>query len=222
MNKMSRQVGNAREWEEFILNKIRSGDADAWEDLIRRYEGRLFAFLSGRVRSRQAAEDLVQETLVGFLVSLPNYDGRRSLETWLFAIAAHKLTDYLRREGRRGCQPLEDGDDEHPAAPCGMRRQRGPSTVAGSRERKTIEERALAKALSAQVSAWKMAGDWQKLSCAELLFLRGLTNKEAAERLGVSEQQVANWKFDFLRKLRQELRRLGLPESVLPTGEAEK
>ena len=73
---------------------------DAWSDLISRYEGRLLAFVESRLGRRGASEDIVQEAFIGFLNSLPNYDGRRSLEGYLFSICAYKLTDHLRREGR--------------------------------------------------------------------------------------------------------------------------
>ena len=84
---------------------------DAWGQLIARYEGRLLAFVDNRLTNRSASEDIVQETLIGFLKSLPNYDGRRSLESYLFSICAYKLTDYLRREGRRPAIPLSTSSD---------------------------------------------------------------------------------------------------------------
>ena len=55
----------------------------------------------------------MQETFIGFLTSLPNFDERRPLEGYLFSIAAHKLTDYLRREGRRPTLPLVPDDVPH-------------------------------------------------------------------------------------------------------------
>ena len=69
----------------------------------KRVKGRLLAFVRSRLGAGKssAGEDVVQETFIGFLNSLPNYDARRPLEGWLFSIASHKLTDYLRREGRR-------------------------------------------------------------------------------------------------------------------------
>ncbi len=82
-----------------LVRRIREGDADAWSELIDRFEGRLLAYVVGRLHHRATAEDLVQETFIGFLTSLPNFDGRRPLEGYLFSIAAHKLTDHLRREG---------------------------------------------------------------------------------------------------------------------------
>ena len=89
-----------------LVEQIRSGKPDAWNTLIAQYEGRLLSFVDSRLRRRASSEDVVQETFIGFLTSLPNYDTRRPLESYLFSIAAHKLTDYLRREGRRPALPL--------------------------------------------------------------------------------------------------------------------
>ena len=92
--------------DRLLIDRVRAGDAGAWEALIARYEGRLLAFAHSRLRNRARAEDVVQEAFLGFLVSLPNYDASQSLEAWLFAITAHKLTDALRKEGRRPTVPL--------------------------------------------------------------------------------------------------------------------
>src|SRR5881628_3578185 len=96
------------EGDRLLVQQIRQGDARAWDGLIARYEGRLLAFVDRRLRDRSASEDVVQETFVGFLNSLPNFDEKRELQTYLFTIASHKLTDYLRRVGRH---PLRSGSD---------------------------------------------------------------------------------------------------------------
>ena len=94
-----------------LIKRIRDGQGDAWGELIARYEGRLLAFVESRLSNRAASEDIVQETLVGFLNALPNYDEQRSLESFLFSICSYKLTDYLRREGRRPSIPFSAGGD---------------------------------------------------------------------------------------------------------------
>src|SRR5438093_13489430 len=75
------------ESDRLIVQQIRQGDAHAWDQLIARYEGRLLAFVNRRLHDRPASEDVVQETFVGFLNSLPNYDEGRELQTYLFTIA---------------------------------------------------------------------------------------------------------------------------------------
>jgi RNA polymerase sigma-70 factor (ECF subfamily) len=201
--------------DSLLTQRIRAGGADAWNELIERFEGRLLAFVETRTGRRDAAEDVVQETFIGFLTSLPNYDPRRSLESYLFSIAAHKLTDHLRREGRRPSLPLSpSGGSTSPWEPAGSARP--ASAIVRSGERRQIEERALAAALAEQIERCRQQGQWEKLCCLELLLVRGLCNKDVAVRLGISEQAVANDKFEFLARLRTVVRKQGLPQDVFP------
>ncbi len=208
-------MSTTSESDGLLISRIRSGEDDAWQELIARFEGRLLAFVETRLRHRAASEDVVQETFIGFLTSLPNYDTARPLESYLFSIAAHKLTDHLRREGRRPTLPLAGASSSHdewdlPGS------QRPASSIARSGERRGLEETALVQAIVQMLAHWRTRGDWDKIQCAELLFVRGIANKDAAAKLGTSEQTVANYKFDFLAKLRAAVRQQGLPEDVFP------
>jgi len=205
----------ASQSDQLLVQRIRHGEPDAWQELIARYEGRLLAFVDSRLRNRASSEDVVQEALVGFLTSLPNYDLSRPLESYLFSIAAHKLTDFLRREGRRPAIPLSstDGSDGSWELPGGAR---VASSIARSAERRDLEARALAAAIDEQLQHWRRRDDWVKIGCLELLLVRGWANKDAAAQLDLTEQQVANYKFDFLDKLRRSLSKQGLSEDVFP------
>ena len=203
------------ESDQLLIERIRAGESGAWDELIARFEGRLTAYIESRTKNRAVAEDLVQETFIGFLTSLPNFDKRRPLESYLFSIAAHKLTDHLRREGRRPTLPLmpevKSGSDWEPVGP-----GRPASSIARSSERRRLEEDALVAVLNEQIELWLKQRQWDKIKSAELLFVRGWPNKEVADRLGISEQTVANYKFEFLAKLRAAIRGHGLPEEVFP------
>lgn len=204
-----------RDADSLLIERIRRGESEAWDDLIARYEGRLLAFVESRLGRRGPSEDIVQESFVGFLNSLPNYDGRRPLESYLFSICAYKLTDHLRREGRRPAVPLSSttdssGEWQVPAS------SRPASSIARSGERKSLEEKAIVQALREQLDRWRNKGEWTKLMCAELLFVRGWANKEVAERLEISEQQVANYKFEFIARMRSLIKRQDVPQEVFP------
>jgi RNA polymerase sigma-70 factor (ECF subfamily) len=93
---------------------------------------------------------------------------------------------------------------------------RPASSILRSGERRHLEEAALVTALGEQIAAYQRRNEWQKLACVELLMVRGWANKDVATRLGISEQQVANFKFEFLAKIRAAVRRQGLPEDVFP------
>src|SRR5947207_676787 len=195
--------------DSLLVERIRRGESDAWNDLIDRYEGRLLAFVESRLGRRGPSEDIVQESFLGFLNSLPNYDGKRPLESYLFSICAYKLTDHLRREGRRPAVPLSTGSESGSQWQLAGR-DRAASSIVRSGERKRLEETAIVEALKEQVARWQERGDWVKLHCTELLFVRGWTNKDTAVELGISEQQVANFKFDFLARMRTIISKQGL------------
>jgi len=199
-----------------LVQRIRSGKPEAWNELISQYEGRLLSFVESRLRRRAASEDVVQETFIGFLTSLPNYDTGRPLEGYLFSIAAHKLTDHLRREGRRPALPLSSTDNSSGGAWNMAGSARPASSIARSGERRALEEEALAQGIGEQIERWRTKGDWQKIQCMELLFVCGQANKDVAATLGITEQQVANFKFDFLDRLRALVKKQRLNADVFP------
>jgi RNA polymerase sigma-70 factor (ECF subfamily) len=200
--------------DQLLVGRIRAGESDAWNELIARFEGRLLAFVEGRLGRRTAGEDVVQETFLGFLNSLPNFEDSRPLESYLFSIAAHKLTDHLRREGRRPTLPMAAGSSGNDWEP--PDRARAVSSAMRSGERRGLEEAALLAALTEQIERLRARSEWQKLQCLELLFVRGWANRDAALQLKLSEQTVANFKFEFLARIRTLVRKQELSEDVFP------
>lgn len=207
-------MNSAADAERLLIEEIRQGNSAVWSQLIDSYEGRLLAFCESRIGRREASEDIVQETFIGFLTSLPNYNPERSLEGYLFSICAHKLTDFLRREGRRPAIPFSRISPSQDPALHLPAIDRGPSTIMRSLERRNHEEHVVQDVLTGMISRWKQRGDWEKLKCIELLFVRGRANQEVAKRLGISEQQVANYKSDTLIQLKKALRERGMTDDV--------
>lgn len=203
------------ESDRLLVQRIRSKDGAAWAELDKRYRGRLTAYVRRRLKDHASVDDVVQNTFVGFLNSLPNYDDKRDLQTWLFTIASHKVTDLLRRNGRRPGAAGAEGDDEAIGQSPDYR-QRAVSSLARSAERREKEEDALGRALAAMVSDWKTRGEYQNVKILELLFVKGAGNKDVAARVGVSEQQVANVKFQAKRRLHEYLCAANLSPDVFP------
>jgi RNA polymerase sigma-70 factor (ECF subfamily) len=200
--------------DRLLIQQIREGDPRAWETLIARYEGRLLAFVQRRLRDRAASEDVVQETFVGFLNSLPNFDERRELQTYLFTIASHKLTDHLRRTGRHPLRSLSDGGGEL------LNQQLDQNPTASSRvrsdERQELESAAITRCLGQILRGWQERGDYLRLKVVELLWVKGWANRDVAAFLKVSEQQVANYRFAAVKKLSEQIRAAGLSADVFP------
>jgi RNA polymerase sigma-70 factor (ECF subfamily) len=204
----------ASEGDRLLIQQIRQGDQRAWENLIARFEGRLLAYVQRRLRDRATSEDVVQETFIGFLNSLPHFDDQRALQTYLFTIASHKLTDHLRRSGRHPLHPASghQGDvlqqqlDHHPAA----------SSLARSQERRQLETEAVVRCLGSIIHQWQERADYIRLKVLELLLVKGWANRDVAAHLGISEQQVANYRFAAVKKLSEKIRAAGLPPDVFP------
>ena len=205
------------ESDALLVRQVRSGNALAWRQLIERFEGRLLAFVDSRLRDRAASEDVVQETFIGFLTSLPHYDEKRDMEAYLFSIAAHKLTDHLRKQGRRPIAQFGSDDHARPLAevPGGAR---AASSIARSGERRREEEKVLSESMGQLVREWLGRGDFDRIRCLELLVVKGWANKDVAKRLGLTEQAVASYKFQTIARLKEMARRAGTSLDDLNQG----
>ena len=205
----------ASEADRQLVQRVRAGEADAWQQCIDSYEGRLLAFARTRLQDRSQAEDIVQETFLGFLKALPNYDDRTPLESWLFSIAAHKLIDFMRRTGRRPVLPLLTSESKDGAA----RDLTGPGRAASSMMRSSEKQRAestlVEKCLRDLIQSFKDTGAWERLLSVELIFVLGWPNKDVATRLNISEQAVANHKFFVVQKLKDTAKAARLDGNVL-------
>ncbi len=204
----------ASDSDRLLIQQIRQGDSTAWQTLIGRYEGRLLAYVQRRLRDRSTSEDVVQETFVGFLNSLPNFDERRELQTYLFTIASYKLTDHLRKIGRHPLRALPEGtedllDQQFDSGPTASSRVR-------SDEREELERVALTRCLGQILRTWQEKRDYVRLKVLELLWVKGMANRDVAAQLGITEQQVANYRFAAVKKLSELIRAAGLSADVFP------
>lgn len=198
--------------DKLLVQQIRTGSEDAWQTLIDTYEGRLTAFVRRRLTQTSPIEDIVQETFIGFLTSIPNFDDTRPIQGFLFTICAFKLADHQRREGRRPTIPI----NANSAAFQLPGNARKPSAIFRSEERKDIETDVLAEIIDQLVQSYKTQQHWLKISILELLFSRGMKNKDVVAKLEISQQVVASTKFEFIDKIKKQLRKQGLDNDIFP------
>lgn len=189
--------------DRLLIRQIRQGDADAWRSLVQKYEGRLLAFVESRIRDRATCEDLVQETFVGLMISLPNFQDDQDLEAYLFTIASHKLIDQYRRSGRRQVEQItgsDSGSGGWNEMPDDLRQV---SSLLQSQERRESEQEWLTATLGEMIRDWLAKGDFERVKCLELIFVKAWPNKKVAETLAMTEQAVAGVKFQALARLKQ-------------------
>jgi RNA polymerase sigma-70 factor, ECF subfamily len=86
--------------ESALIARLRAGDEDAFAVLVSKYYGSLLRLAMSFVSERAAAEEVVQETWLGVIRGLSNFEGRSSLKTWIFRILANQAKTRGKREAR--------------------------------------------------------------------------------------------------------------------------
>jgi RNA polymerase sigma-70 factor (ECF subfamily) len=94
--------------EESLLSGLRSGDASAFETLVRTHGGRLLGVTRRLLRNEEDARDAVQEAFLNAFRSLSAFEGGCQLATWLHRIAVNTALMRLRTRRRKPEQPIED------------------------------------------------------------------------------------------------------------------
>lgn len=73
------------------------GDLDAFEELIRRFQRRVYGFAFHHLRDADEAHDLAQEIFVKLYRNLARYDAERPFEPWFWRLAANIAINYRRK-----------------------------------------------------------------------------------------------------------------------------
>lgn len=98
-----------------LVREARAGAPEAFNELIARYQDRIFMLVSGMVADHEDALDLVQETFLKAYVGLDRFRQEAGFYTWLHRIAIHLCIDYSRRRKRRMAPlPLDQYLQDHP------------------------------------------------------------------------------------------------------------
>lgn len=98
-----------------LVREARAGAPEAFGELVRRYQDRIYMLVSGMVCDHEDALDLVQETFIKAYAGLSGFRQESGFYTWLHRIAVHRCIDYSRRRKRRQTPlPLDQYLQDHP------------------------------------------------------------------------------------------------------------
>jgi RNA polymerase sigma-70 factor (ECF subfamily) len=107
---MHAAVSEAAERDRDIIELLRKAGRDsAFEELLRRYEGKVYRLCCALLRERTQAEDAAQESLLRVWKALDRYDGRASLSSWIYAITRNRCLSAIER--RRPLGSLEEAGE---------------------------------------------------------------------------------------------------------------
>ena len=146
------------------MAQARGGDTAAFDDLVTRYQDRVFNMSYRMLSNREDALDVSQEVFVTVFKSLGRFQERAQFGTWLYRITVNKCRDELRRRGSvKHTRPASlDAADIEPSAG-----RAGPVEHASARELQTLLEQAIAE-LPEDVREAMLLRDTQDLSYEEI------------------------------------------------------
>ncbi len=105
-------------YDELLVLRCQDGESAAFEELVRRWQERLWRYSRRLVDDSEAAWDVVQEAWMAIVRGIGRLDDPARFQPWAYRVVTHKCADWTRRTARRrrlteevSHQPLE------PAAP---------------------------------------------------------------------------------------------------------
>jgi len=81
-----------------LVRRAQANDREAYEELIKRHQQRVFAVAAGILRRHEDIEDIAQQVFVKAYFSLKRFDGRAAFSTWLYRITLNECWDLLRKK----------------------------------------------------------------------------------------------------------------------------
>ena len=81
-----------------LVRRAQGEDQEAFEELLRRHQHRVFAVAGGILRRREDVEDIAQQVFVKAYFSLKRFDQRAAFSTWLYKITINECWDLLRKK----------------------------------------------------------------------------------------------------------------------------
>lgn len=96
--------------ERELVQRAKSGEGAAFDELVRRYQERIYATVYHMTSNHEDAADLAQEAFVRAFRALGSFKGESSFFTWVYRIAVNQTINFLKQRRHRGHLSLNDLD----------------------------------------------------------------------------------------------------------------
>jgi RNA polymerase sigma-70 factor (ECF subfamily) len=175
--------------DDHLVKQAKQGDVDAFAELVRRFQEKIYHTILSLTRNQQDAYDLAQETFMHAYKSLRNFKQRSTFYTWIYRIAVNLTLNFLNRRKRNEKREVHVEDyslDVKSAA----------STISpeGYSMKKELSDK-LKEAIDSLPLTYKVS--------FVLVVSQGLTHTQAARVLRCSENTIS-WRMHKARKMLQQ------------------
>ena len=182
--------------DEQIVERALTGDADAFGEIVRRWERRIFALAFGMLGREEDARDATQETFLAAFRNLRGFRGDARVSSWLHRIAVNQCITRQRRSKVRKEGALEDEEERH-AANFATPQELSPAWVAEGRESCEAVRRAV-NSLPLELRQVVVMKEFEEL-----------TFREISDALDVPLSTVKSRLYTALRQLQMRLQKFG-------------
>jgi len=180
--------------DEELIAQSREGERAAFQELVEKYQRRMYTVAYGILGNREDALDAVQEAFLKAYRSMRDFKGESSFYTWLYRITTNAAIDILRKSGRHEQVEFREEID--------LEEEKGEFPVA--RSSSTPAEQLIQKELGEQIEGAILTLPVEQRTAILLREVEGLSYREIAEIMKCSEGTVMS-RLYYGRKKLQEL-----------------
>jgi len=183
-----------------LVRRARQGDLAAYDDLVKRYQERIYSTVYHMTANHEDANDLAQEAFIKGFQALKSFKGGSSFYTWVYRIAVNKTINFLKQRKNKAQLSLDDLD---------INAEHDPDLVALISEKTPRRDVSLAELQEKLNTAMQKLSEPHRL-VVTLHDVQGLSHEEIAEimdcnigtvrsRLFYARQQLQAYLSDYLK-----------------------
>jgi RNA polymerase sigma factor (sigma-70 family) len=191
---------SSRREEISLVRRAQDGEMSAYDDLVRRYQERIYATIYHMTSNHEDANDLAQDTFIKAFQALRSFKGGSSFYTWVYRIAVNKTINFLKQRKNRAQMSLNDLD---------FNAEHDPDLVALISDKTPRREAGLAELQEKLNEAMQKLSDYHRL-VVTLHDVQGMSHEEIAKimdcnigtvrsRLFYARQQLQAYLAEYLK-----------------------
>ena len=178
-----------------LVAQASRGDLAAYDQLVRRYQTRIYSLAYNMTGNKEDAEDMVQDVFVKAFSYLKSFRGTSSFYTWIYRIAINRTINFLKRRKKKQAVSLNDVDE-------GV--ERDPAYVELSARESPVRDASLTE-LQEKLNKALLTLSEKHRTVVVLHDIQGLPHDEIARMTGCSEGTVRSRLFYARQQLQGEL-----------------
>lgn len=184
-----------------LVKRAKRGDLSAFDELVRRYQERIYTTIYHMTANHEDANDLAQETFIKAYQALRSFRGDSTFYTWLYRIAVNKTLNFLKQRKNQPQMSLNDLDfnAEHDPDLVALISHQTPRRAAGLAELQEKLNEAMQKLSEIHRLAVTLH-DVQGLSHEEISQIMDCNEGTVRSRLFYARQQLQAYLADYLKR----------------------